>query len=108
MEKQKDIGLLKALGANDNLIQRIFLSEGLVLSAIGGGIGMVLAYVICFLQLQLKLVKLEGNTFIIDYYPVEMRGWDFLLVSCTVLLVTVTASWLPARKAAQQQLSLKS
>lgn len=108
MEKQKDIGLLKAIGANESLIQRIFLSEGLVLATIGGVIGMLLAYIICIVQLKFHLVKLEGGTFIIDYYPVAMSGWDFLLVSSTVFVVTVVASWLPARKAALQLHSLKS
>lgn len=108
MEKQKDIGLLKAIGANEGLIQRIFLSEGLVLATIGGVIGMALAYIICIIQLKFKLVKLEGGTFIIDYYPVEMSGWDFLLVSSTVFIVTMMASWLPARKASLQLHSLKS
>lgn len=108
MEKQKDIALLKAVGASDGLIQRIFLSEGLVLAAVGGLGGMLLAYIICFVQLKFKLVKLEGGTFIIDYYPVKMSGWDFVLVSITVLFVTILASWLPARKAAAQMQSLKS
>lgn len=108
MEKQKDISLLKAVGANDGLIQRIYLSEGLVLAAVGGVIGMILAYVICLLQVKYKLIKLEGGTFIIDYYPVKMSGWDFILVSCTVFIVTVIAAWVPARKAARQIHSLRS
>ncbi|BAV09023.1 lipoprotein-releasing system permease protein [Filimonas lacunae] len=108
MEKQKDITLLKAVGASDNLIQRIFLSEGFVLATVGGVIGMVLAYLICVIQLQFKLVKLQGGTFIIDYYPVKMSGWDFILVACTVFLVTIFAAWIPARKASVQAYSLKS
>lgn len=108
LEKQKDIAVLKAVGANEQTIQRIFLSEGLVLAAVGGIAGMLLAFLICIAQLKLKLVKLEGGTFIIDYYPVKMLGWDFLLVTLTVLFVTILAAWLPSRKAASQLYSLKS
>lgn len=108
LEKQKDIAVLKAIGASDYTIQKIFLGEGLVLATVGGVLGMLLAFTICIVQLKFKLVKLEGGTFIIDYYPVKMLGWDFLLVTLTVLFVTILAAWLPSRKAAAQLYSLKS
>lgn len=108
LEKQKDIAVLKAMGASNQLIQRIFLSEGLLLAGIGGGAGILLATLICWLQLQFKLIKLGGNTFIIDYYPVQMVAGDYLLVAATVLLIAVLASWIPSRKASLQFFSLKS
>lgn len=108
LEKQKDIAVLKAMGAHDTRIQNIFLSEGLVLAIVGGTSGMLLAFLICTLQLQFHLIKLGGNTFIIDYYPVQMHLADFLLVAFTVFTVAVLAAWLPSRKAAAQLFSLKS
>src|SRR5271170_7453037 len=68
LEKQKDIAVLKAMGAYDTRIQNIFLTEGFLLAGIGGGTGMLLAFLICLAQLKFKLVKLQGGTFIIDYY----------------------------------------
>lgn len=108
LEKQKDIAVLKAMGANNNLIQQIFLGEGFVLAGIGTGAGLILAFLVCWVQLKFKLVKLEGGSFIIDYYPVKMLATDFLLVMCTIALVTILAAWLPSRKAAMQEFSLKS
>jgi lipoprotein-releasing system permease protein len=108
LEKEKDIAVLKAMGASDNRIQNIFLSEGFVLAGVGGILGMMIAFAICFAQIKYKLVKLEGGTFIIDYYPVKMVPPDFLLVSITVLIIAVIASWIPAKKAADQFYSLKS
>lgn len=108
LEKQKDIAVLKAMGAHDTRIQNIFLSEGLLLALIGGTSGMLLAFVICTLQLQFHLIKLGGNTFIIDFYPVQMHLQDFLLVALTVFAVAIMAAWLPSRKAAAQLFSLKS
>lgn len=108
LEKQKDIAVLKAMGANEQLVQRIFLSEGLLLAGIGGGGGILLATLICWLQLQFKLIKLGGNTFIIDYYPVKMVAGDYLLVMATIVLIAVVASWIPSRKASLQMFSLKS
>ncbi len=108
LEKQKDIAVLKAMGASNGLIQNIFVSEGFLLAGVGSGIGMLLAFLICYLQIKLKLIPLEGGTFIIDYYPVKMFLSDFLLVAGTVFVVSLIAAWVPSRKAASQLFSLKS
>lgn len=108
LEKQKDIAVLKAMGANNQMIRRIFLSEGLLLAAIGSISGIILAGIFCWIQLTFKLIKLGGNTFIINYYPVKMVAADFLLVMVTVGLIAVLAAWIPARKAGLQSFSLKS
>ena len=108
LEKEKDIAVLKAMGASENRIQSIFLSEGFVLAGAGGILGMLLAFGICILQIKYKLIKLEGGTFIIDYYPVKMIPQDFILVTVTILIIAVIASWIPAKKAADQFYSLKS
>jgi len=96
------------MGADNHLIQKIFLSEGFVLAGIGGSAGIILATVICFIQIKFKLIKLGGGTFIIDYYPVKMVATDFLLVVATVLIIALLAAWIPSRKASLQQFSLKS
>ncbi len=108
LEKQKDIAVLKAMGADNYYIQRIFLNEGFVLAALGGGTGIIVAALICELQLKYKLIKLSGGSFIIDYYPVKLVGTDFLLVIVTILVISLLAAWLPSRKASLQQFSLKS
>ncbi|MGZ8558288.1 MAG: FtsX-like permease family protein [Chitinophagaceae bacterium] len=108
LEKQKDISVLHALGANKNFIQKIFLSEGLLLAFIGTVVGMLLALIIALLQINFHLIPLEGGSFLIDYFPVKLRLSDFLLVTATVFVIAVLASWLPSRKAANQQFSLRS
>jgi lipoprotein-releasing system permease protein len=108
LEKQKDIQVLKAMGANNRLIQRIFLSEGLLLAAIGAVTGILLAIAFCWAQVRYKLIPLEGGTFLIDYYPVKLVWGDFILVIATVSIVALTASWFPSRKAALQPIELKS
>lgn len=108
LEKQKDISVLHALGGNRSFIQRIFLSEGMLLALIGGGIGMLLAFLIAWLQIKFHLIPLQGGSFLIDYYPVKLRGIDFLLVGATVFIIAMIASWLPSRKAANQNFSLRS
>jgi lipoprotein-releasing system permease protein len=108
LEKQKDIAVLKAMGAGKGYIQSIFLSEGFLLAFVGGAAGILLAVIICYLQVKFKFLKLTGGTFIIDYYPVKMIVSDFVLVVATVFFVSILAAWIPSRKAAAQEFSLKS
>jgi lipoprotein-releasing system permease protein len=108
LDKKKDIHILKAMGANNYVIQKIFLSEGVLLAAIGGLIGIVLATIICVIQQKFHLIKLQGGTFIIDYYPVQMQAIDFLLTVITIAIIALMASWIPSRKAATAVETLKS
>jgi lipoprotein-releasing system permease protein len=107
LEKQKDISILQSMGAAKNMVLKIFLSEGLLLAGIGAASGIVLALIICWLQVQFKLIKLEGGSFLIDYFPVKLQLSDFVLVASTVSLIAFIASWLPARKAARQDIGLR-
>ena len=108
LEKQKDISILHALGGNNNFIQRIFLSEGLLIGIFGGIAGIIIALIIAWLQVNYKLVPLQGGSFLIDYYPVSLHWPDFILVATTVLFIALLASWIPASKAARQEFSLRS
>ncbi|HEU4858439.1 MAG TPA: FtsX-like permease family protein [Chitinophagaceae bacterium] len=108
LEKQKDISILHALGGNNNFIQRIFLSEGLLIGIFGGVAGIILALIIAWLQINYKLIPLQGGSFLIDYYPVKLKWPDFILVAFTVLFIALLASWIPARKASRQEFSLRA
>lgn len=107
-EKEKDIQVLKAVGANNNLIQRIFLSEGLLLGGIGVIAGLILGLLLSWAQETFELVPIQGGTFLINYYPVRVIITDLLLIGSTVFLVALIASWFPSRKAAMQRVELRS
>ena len=108
LEKEKDISVLYALGGNRNFIQKIFLSEGILLAVIGCIAGMIIAFIIGWLQINYKMIPLEGGSFLIDYFPVKLQLPDFLLVGVTVFIVAILASWIPSRKASRQEFSLRS
>jgi lipoprotein-releasing system permease protein len=108
LEKQKDISVLQSMGASANRIKGIFLTEGILLAGIGGISGMLIAAMICWTQLKFQLIKLGGDTFIINYYPVKMVFADFLLVGGTVFIIAILAAYIPSRKASLQEFSLKS
>ena len=108
LEKRKDISVLQSLGADKSLIKKIFLAEGILLAVVGAGTGIVLALLIAFLQMKYHLIKLVGNSFLIDYFPVKLVVTDFILVVFTSLIIAFAASWFPAKKASQQMFNLKA
>ena len=108
LEKQKDISVLHALGANRGFIRKIFLSEGILLAVIGGITGMVLATIVALLQINFHLIPLAGGSFLIDYFPVRLRLFDYVLVGTTVFVIALIASLIPSRKAAGQEFVLRS
>lgn len=87
VDKKKDTETLVTLGADAGLIRRIFIREGLLISGIGTGIGLVLGVLVCVLQQQFGLVKLAGSSFLVNAYPVEMRWTDLAGVVVSVCLV---------------------
>jgi lipoprotein-releasing system permease protein len=108
LEKRKDISVLQSMGADRSLIKKIFLSEGILLAVIGAGTGIILALIIAFLQMKFHLIKLQGNSFLIDYFPVKLVLTDFILVVLTAMIIAFIASWFPAKKASQQMFNLKA
>ena len=100
IDKRDDVQTLRALGANDQQIARIFLLEGWLISGMGAAIGILLGLALCFAQIKFGLVKLghsEGS-YIVDAYPVSVHAMDLLLVFATVLAVGLIAVWIPVRR----------
>lgn len=97
IEKERDIEILKSLGADNNLIRNIFIFEGWLISIIGAFAGVLLGFIICWLQQTYGLVKLNSETLIMDSYPVVMKLRDFIIVPSTVLLIGYWAAWYPVR-----------
>jgi len=108
LEKKKDIQVLQAMGASRQLIRKIFMAEGLVLAGIGAISGIILAVTLYFLQVKYKLVPLQGDSFLIDYYPVKLVWQDFLLVTLTVFTIGILASWFPAYRASKEPFELRN
>jgi lipoprotein-releasing system permease protein len=107
LEKRKDINVLQSMGASNNSILKIFLSEGLLLGSIGTIAGIVMATIICLLQLKFKIIKLGGGSFLLDYFPVKLIATDFILVAVTATAIAFLAAWFPARKASRQAFELR-
>ena len=99
IEKRKDTEVLKALGADKRLIQRIFLNEGLLIAVAGGIIGLLLGIVLVLLQQWFGFVKFgTGGNYVVDAYPVLLKLKDILLIFVTIVVVGGSSAWLTVRK----------
>jgi lipoprotein-releasing system permease protein len=105
IEKEKDIEILKSLGADNNLIRKIFIFEGWLISIIGAISGIILGFIVCWLQQTYGLVKLNSQSLIMDSYPVVMKIKDFIVVPGTVLIIGFWAAWYPVRFLTKKYLS---
>ena len=97
IEKERDIEILKSLGADNNLIRKIFIFEGWLISIIGAAGGILLGFILCWLQQTYGILKFDSDTLIIDTYPVVMKLRDFIIVPATVLIIGYWAAWYPVR-----------
>lgn len=93
VEKQKDRIILHSLGAGKKLIRKLFITEGLLISLIGGLLGLLLGMVVILLQQQFGWLKLGGSgAFVIDAYPVQLKLLDAIAVFLTVLVIGCMSS----------------
>ena len=108
LEKQQDIAVLQSLGFTNTGITTIFLKLGIILAGLGGFIGFILGSMVCYLQEKFHLIKLGGDSFLVDYFPVSMRISDMVIVLVIIILIAFISGWLPSRRAAKSFYSLKS
>jgi lipoprotein-releasing system permease protein len=101
VEKKRDIGILRSMGANEKSILKIFMYEGLLIGAIGTIAGAVLGYFVCFLQLKYNIYPLDPTQYKIDSLPLQVRVTDFFFIAGASMLLSFFASLLPARRAAK-------
>ncbi|MBC8112658.1 MAG: ABC transporter permease [Verrucomicrobia bacterium] len=99
IEKQKDIAVMFALGASEEDVQRIFLSEGAIIASVGAVLGLFLGVGLCVLQQLTGMVKLGMETAVMNAYPIKMQFSDFVFTMLIIVTITLLASYFPARKA---------
>jgi ABC-type lipoprotein release transport system permease subunit len=97
IEKEKDVRILRSLGATDSLIRKIFIYEGWMISILGTSAGLAAGFIVCRLQQIFGLIRFHSESLIIDAYPVVLKAPDFLLTAATVLAIGYIAAWYPVR-----------
>lgn len=99
IEKSSDVQTLRALGAGNTTIRRVFAMEGRLIGLVGAVIGLVVGLLLCWLQSTFGLISLGSGSYIIDNYPVEVQFSDVLIVFATVAVVSWMVVLWPVRNA---------
>ncbi len=97
IDKRDNIATLRAMGARTQFVRSIFTGEGALIGLLGGAIGLVLGVGICWAQQQFGLIEMPGTTFVVRYYPVEMKLTDILLIIAAMAVVTMAITQLTVR-----------
>ncbi len=101
MEKVKDIGILKAMGAKDGAIMKIFLWEGFIIGFLGTVSGCFLGFVISKILEKYEFIKLPADVYYIATFPVKIQVMDFILVGLAAVLISFLSTIYPAYKASR-------
>lgn len=101
LEKTREIGILRSMGAAAGGIRRLFVSLGLLVGAAGTALGLGLALTLGLLQQRYGIIPLPQEAYYIDTAPVKLYGPDFVLVAAVALILCTLAAYIPARIAAR-------
>ena len=101
IEKKRDIGILRSLGATEKSVLKIFMFEGLLIGVIGTLLGVIIGYLVCYIQIEYNIYPLDPSQYKIDSLPIEIRISDFFFISFASMLLSFLASLYPAKKAAK-------
>lgn len=100
-EKLRDIGILRTLGASPSQIRNIFLFEGLFIASAGVLLGLILAFVLCFIIANTNIVQLPADIYYLTKVPVSLQFFDILFVVLGSYLVCFISALYPAYKASK-------
>ena len=105
IDKRKDSEILKAMGADRNFLQRVFMNEGLLISVVGGFIGLIIGILAVLLQQHFGFIKFGsgGGNYIVDAYPVLLKMKDVFIIFATILAVGCTSAFLTVRHAMKKE-----
>jgi lipoprotein-releasing system permease protein len=101
IEKRRDIGVLKSLGASGRQVRAIFLYEGLLIGALGVLLGLVLGGGLIAVLARYPFVRLPGDVYFIERLPVQPELPDFVAVVLAAFVLCLAAAWYPAWRAAR-------
>jgi lipoprotein-releasing system permease protein len=101
LERIRDIGILKTIGARSSAIRQIFLLEGLFVAISGLIAGIGISLLFYWLQITYAIIPLSEENYYMSTAPVEPHLLDFVIVGAVTLILCALASWIPARVAAK-------
>ena len=101
MEKTRDIAILKAMGATNRMIMKIFVLEGVIIGAIGTILGLVGGFTLCSLLKKYKFIQLPADVYTISTLPVKIESLDVILITIATMLISLLATLYPSWQASR-------
>jgi len=101
MEKSRDIAILRATGATERQIMRVFIWQGMIIGLIGTALGSALGVGLAWAADRYKWIRLDAAVYSIPYLPFRISAWDVLFVAAAALLISFLATLYPSRQAAR-------
>ena len=101
VEKTKDIGILKAIGASEKSIHKIFTWGGLIIGFVGTLSGIIGGVILCFLLKKYQFIQLPKDIYYIDKLPVSLRWQEVAIIAGCALVISFLATIYPSLKAAR-------
>jgi lipoprotein-releasing system permease protein len=101
LEKRRDIGVLRTLGATPSLVLTVFLGEGLLIGVLGTAFGALLGAGLIFVLQRYPFIRLPGDVYFIETLPVQPEAGDFAAVILAALVLCLAAAWYPAWRASR-------
>lgn len=99
INKRGDIFMLRSMGMTARQVRRSFLAEGLLICAVAVAAGLLIGFVVCFLQQQFGLIRMGDGNFVVEAFPVAMRAQDFLWTFLLVMVLSSLSVALTVRRA---------
>jgi lipoprotein-releasing system permease protein len=101
MEKNKDIAILKSMGAKTGSIMRIFFYQGMVIGLSGTTLGVTLGLSLCAVLKRYKIIELPSNVYPMSTMPVKVVPMDVSIIAISAILITLAATLYPSWKASR-------
>ncbi|GLI53382.1 lipoprotein-releasing ABC transporter permease subunit [Thermodesulfovibrio yellowstonii] len=100
-EKQRDIAILKSMGATDRLIKLIFMCQGLIIGLIGILVGLTGGLILCEIVRSYDIVKLPADVYYLSKLPVKVKVLDIVLICASALFISLVSTIYPAHRASK-------
>ena len=101
MEKTKDIAILKAMGATNRSIRKIFVLKGMAVGVLGTGLGICLGLLLCFFLKTYPIIQLPEQVFYVTTVPVQLEALDVFWIAVAAVGICFLSTLHPAGQAAK-------
>lgn len=101
IEKEREIAILKAMGATNSAIMKVFMFQGFLIGLIGTFLGIIGGYVLSYILNTYQIIKLPPDIYYLSHLPVKMKLFDFIVVSLSAILISFLSTLYPAYQAAR-------